>query len=206
MDIHYIQKKISNRKGKPLGIERNYGVLLPLIKIKDELHILYEVRSKNLDTQPGEISFPGGMVEESETYKEAAVRETIEELNISKENITVIGELDYIITPFNISIYPFVGLLKDLKTDSIDFNYDEVEEIFTVPLNFFIENEPLEYYMYIEPQVDDDFPYHLIQNGRAYNWRKGKYPVYFYKYEDYIIWGITARITNNFINLIKSNI
>ena len=81
MNLNYIQKKISNRKGRPLGIEKDFSVLLPLIKVKDELHILYEVRSKNLDTQPGEISFPGGMVENGETYKDAAVRETIEELN-----------------------------------------------------------------------------------------------------------------------------
>ena len=109
-------------------------------------------------------------------------------------------------TPFNISIYPFVGLLKDLKTNSIDFNSDEIEEIFTVPLSFFIENEPLKYYIHIEPRTDDDFPYHLIQNGKDYNWRKGKYPVYFYKYEDYIIWGITARITKNFIDLLRFKI
>jgi len=42
----------------------------------------------------------------------------------------------------------------------------------------------------------------MIQKGRDYPWGKGQYPVYFYTYEDKIIWGLTARIINNFVNLL----
>lgn len=203
MDIEKIIYKMINRNGKPLGIERNYSVLVPLIEINNKIHILFEVRSKNLKTQPGEISFPGGMVEEGEEFSEAAIRETCEELNINNSNIKLIGELDYIVTPFNISIYPYLAIIENIDLDEINFNKDEVESILTVPLDYFLNNNPLKYSLYINPNPEDNFPFHLIPKGKAYNWRTGTYSVYFYEYLDNIIWGITARITKNFIDIIK---
>jgi len=203
MNFDYIVNKIKNRSGKPLGIDKNYGVMLPLINIEGEINILYEIRSNKLRTQPGEISFPGGKVENLETYKEAAIRETCEELNIKKENIKLIGELDYIVMPFNISIYPYLAIIEGVDIKNINYSKDEVDSIFTVPISYFISNEPLMNKLYISPEPDESFPYDLVQNGKAYNWRKGIYPVYFYNYNENIIWGITARITKNFIDILK---
>lgn len=203
MKIDNINSIFQNRRGKPLGVTSNYGVLLPLIYVNDELHILYQIRAKTLDTQPGEISFPGGKVENSESFKDASIRETCEELNINIENINLIGEIDYIVMPFNISIYPYVAYLNNIDINNLNYNKDEVESIFTVPISYFIENEPLKHNLYIDPKPDETFPYDLVQNGKAYNWRTGKYPVYFYNYKGNIIWGITARITKNFIDIIK---
>ncbi len=53
------------------------------------------------------MSFPGGQVEENESFKEAAIRETIEELNILEENIEVIGELDYVVSYYNSTVHAF---------------------------------------------------------------------------------------------------
>ncbi|RKD29565.1 NUDIX hydrolase [Thermohalobacter berrensis] len=203
MDLKHIKNVISKRKNKPLGIKSDFAVLLPLIYDNGKLSILYEVRAKHLDTQPGEISFPGGGVEKGETFLEAAIRETVEELNIKKDNIEIIGKLDYLISPFNFSIHPFVGVLNEVDKKNIMYNKDEVDNIFTVPIDFFINNKPTLYNMTLKPNLTDDFPYHLIPNGKDYDWRVGKYPVYFYKYRDYIIWGITARITKNFIDIIR---
>lgn len=203
MKIDNINSIFQNRKGKPLGVISNYGVMLSLVYINDELHILYQIRAKTLDTQPGEISFPGGKVELNESFKDASIRETCEELNINIDNINLIGELDYIVMPFNISIYPYVAYLNNIDINNLNFNKDEVESIFTVPISFFIQNEPLKHNLYINPTPDETFPYDLVQNGNAYNWRTGKYPVYFYNYKGNIIWGITARITKNFIDIIK---
>lgn len=202
-NLNKIIDLVKNRPSKPLGIDADFAVLIPLIYIDDELHILYEVRAHNLNTQPGEISFPGGKVEEGETFKEAAIRETIEELNINRENIEIINGIDYIVMPFNMGIYPYLGIIKGIEFNDINYSRDEVESIFTVPLKFFLENEPERYNMAIAPQIGDDFPYHLINNGKAYDWRKGIYPVFFYRYNDYIIWGMTARMTKNFIDIIK---
>lgn len=203
MDIEYIIKKIKNRTPKPMDIKREYSVLIPIIENDGKLEIIYELRSKNLNSQPGEISFPGGEVEFGESYEEAAIRETIEELNIKKEDINIIGELDYFISYANITIHCFLATIRGVNVDKILPNQDEVDHIFTVPLDFFIENEPDIYYLNLQTQLNDEFPYDLIPNGRDYNWRSGKHSVMFYHYGDYIIWGFTAKMTRQLVNIIK---
>lgn len=203
LDLKYINEKIQNRKVRPLGVKQNYSVLLPLIHEKSELHILFEVRASHLSTQPGEISFPGGSVEEGESYKEAAIRETQEELNIKKESIEILGELDYIVSPYNFELHVYCGYLNEIQKDEIFPNAQEVNHIFTVPIKYFLENEPKLYNIELETVIRDDFPYHLIQNGKDYNWRKGKYPCFFYLFQKYVIWGMTARFTKNFIDILK---
>ncbi len=203
MDIEKIREIIKNRTPKPIDIKKNYAVLIPIIENNNKLEIIYELRSKNLDSQPGEISFPGGEVEDNETYEEAAIRETIEELNIKKENINIIGELDYLVSYANITIHCFLGTISGLIVDNIAPNSAEVDHIFTVPLDFLLENEPDVYYLDLKTVLNDEFPYNLIPNGRDYNWRRGKHSVMFYYYKDYIIWGFTARMTKQFIDIIK---
>ncbi len=202
-DIDKIINKIRNRVAKPLDIRKEYAVVLPLINIEGRWEIVYEVRSDNLKRQPGEISFPGGKVEEGESYRQAAIRETMEELNIGEENIKVIGELDFLVSRDNTIIYNFVAIIENIHLDDIRPNLDEVDHIFTVPVDFFIKNEPDLYYIDLQPAFRDNFPYNLVPNGKSYKWRMGKHSVYFYRYEDYVIWGYTARMTKSFIDIIK---
>lgn len=204
MELRRIEEKINNRESKPLDIMYNYGVLVPILEREGNLELVYEVRAKDLKRQPGEISFPGGELEDGETFEKAAIRETCEELNIDKENIRVVGELDYLISYANISIYPFLGVLENIKYDSIHYSKYEVDHIFTVPIKFLMETEPKVHYADIQTITEENFPYDKIPNGKGYYWDKGKNPIYFYEYEDYIIWGLTAKITKNFIDIIKS--
>lgn len=206
MDIEIIRGKIKNNIPKPMDIKKKYSVLIPIIENDDGLEIIYEVRAKDLVTQPGEISFPGGEVEDGETFEEAAIRETMEELNIDRENIEVLGELDYLISYAGLVIHCFVATISGINVDSLKPNPDEVDHLFTVPLNFFLENEPDVYYLDIKTVLNDEFPYNLIPKGRDYNWRVGKHPVMFYSYQDYIIWGFTARMTKELINTIKDGL
>ncbi|MDD4833306.1 MAG: CoA pyrophosphatase [Lutispora sp.] len=196
--------KILKLKNKTIDISDNShyvesSVLVPIIESKNGLSLLYEIRSESLKKQPNEICFPGGKIEKGESKKNAAIRETTEELLISYEDIQFIGASDILVTPFNTIIYPFIGVLKDYKGT---FN-NEVKNVFTVPLSFLMSYEPTYFYLDVNMQPENDFPYHLIQKGENYKWGKGKYPVYFYIYEDKVIWGITARITYDFIKAIK---
>lgn len=203
MNIKHIIEKIKNRTPEPIGITHKYAVLVPLVEIDNRLEILYELRAKDMDAQPGEISFPGGAVEKGETYEEAAIRETMEELKIERENINLIGELDFFVSYANITIYCFVGTITGLNIEEISPHEAEVDHIFTVPLDFFIENQPDIYYLNLRTDISEEFPYNLIPNGKNYNWRKGKHTVMFYHYKDYIIWGFTAKMTKRFIDIIK---
>lgn len=203
MDIKHIIGRIKNRVPEPIDVTHEYAVFIPIIERNNRLEILYELRAKDMTAQPGEISFPGGEVEKGESYEEAAIRETMEELNIKKENINLIGELDFFVSYANISIYCFAGILSGLNVEKIKPNKDEVDHIFTVPLDFFLENEPDVYYLNLRTDFSEEFPYNLIPNGKNYNWRKGKHSVMFYHYKDYTIWGFTAKMTKRFIDIIK---
>lgn len=178
----------------------DFSVLVPLVKKEGEYHLLFEVRSDVLKSQPGEVCFPGGAVERGETRKEAAIRETMEELGIYENQIDMIAPLDILITPANMGVYPFLAELKGYRGT---FSAAEVDHIFTVPLKWFLAHEPESYSTEVQTIPGKDFPFELIPNGEEYHWRKGKYKVMFYQYENQVIWGMTAKILHSFIQRCK---
>ncbi|PUU86490.1 MAG: NUDIX hydrolase, partial [Halanaerobium sp.] len=113
------------------------------------------------------------------------------------------GETDYLITPFNFIIYAFVGKINVDSIEEIKVNNYEVEEIFTVPLKFFLNHQAEKYAAVLKSEFDQDFPYHLLPQGERYNPRQGDYQIYFYRYQGRVIWGITAEITKTFIDIIR---
>lgn len=182
------------------------SVLVPLIQKDDELYLLFQRRSYSMDAQPGEISFPGGKNEEfDKNHEETAIRETCEELGVKSENINIICPLDIFVAPFNLIINPYLGYISDIgDIDKLNINKDEVDHLFLVPIKYFLENEPTLYQTKIEIIPDKSFPYHLTPNKENYKFKSGKYDVYFYKYNGYVIWGITAKIIKNFIDIYKN--
>ncbi|SKC39213.1 NUDIX hydrolase [Maledivibacter halophilus] len=203
MKLDNIYMKLNSRISNPEGIYNSYAVLIPLIYVDGKIHLLFEVRSENLKTQPGEICFPGGKIEKNETPLQSAVRETCEELNIKKSCIKIFGKTDYIVTPFNVILYPFVGFIDIIDPQNINFNLNEVGSIFTVPLDFFLDTKPEKHVVKSKLEIPENFPFHKIQNGKVYNFRTGEYPIYFYEYNNYIIWGMTARIVHNLIYILN---
>lgn len=205
MDIKKISALLDGNKPKPIDEDVKFSVLVPLIEIDNELHLIYEVRSMTIKRQPGEISFPGGRIENGETSLEAAIRETYEEIGVKRENIDIITELDYATSKNGSFVFAFLGHIKNTDITEIVYNKDEVSELFYVPLSFFLENEPQKSYINYHVETDDDFPVHMINNGAGYNWGSIRNPVYFYNYKNYIIWGLTAKITYSLIKNLKCN-
>lgn len=189
----------SNYRYKQDGF-RHYAVMIPLIEVGGEIHALYEVRSHQLRNQPGEICFPGGKHEPNEPYVMTALRETAEELCINLDDIELIGQLDDVITPFNMYIHVYIGFI-DLALEDLVPSADEVAEVFTVPLSFLLNCTIEQYTSKANIMPPEDFPYEKIHPN--YVWKVGRYPILFLEYMGYHIWGITARITANLIETLK---
>ncbi len=189
-----------NRTPKLIGEEDFFkaAVLIALIENGEDYDVLFEVRSNQIPDQPGDVCFPGGAVEAGESYEEAAIRETCEELLINPDQIELIGASD-IMHIRNMIIYPYVGILTDYKES---YSQKEVAEVFHVPLNFFRTTVPDSYLVEAMAQPEEGFPYELIQGGRKYQWRVLKTEELFYQYEGHVIWGLTARMLAAFLKLL----
>lgn len=198
-----ILSRLSGRKARILDEEDYFisAVVLPIIESRQGEQILFEIRSANLNRQPGEICFPGGKVEEHEvnTPLHAAYRETCEELGVTEDQIELIGELDVMVTPHGAILHPYVCLLK---TVFFHPSPAEVDRIFTVPLSFFLNNPPRLYKVDIGTRYDQSFDYEKVPGYYKKGWQKRwDIPMYAYEYKEYYIWGFTARIIFNFIKL-----
>ncbi|MEZ0481384.1 CoA pyrophosphatase [Planococcus sp. SSTMD024] len=204
MEPEKILEKVKGRVPEVLGNRdfSKYAILLPLIEKEDGVHILFEVRSFEMRRQPGEICFPGGRIDRGdEDERETALRETMEELGIRKDAISNVFPLDYIVSPFGMIVYSFAGFI-DPETD-FKPNPPEVDSVFTVPLQFFLENEPRVYRIDFDIQPEESFPYDLIAGGENYSWRARQVDEFFYLYEDRVIWGLTAKILMHFMELVR---
>lgn len=207
MHVTDVYSKLRGREADILNRQklRESAVLLPLVEVESETHILFEVRSSEMRSQPGDICFPGGRVEEEDRDQmESAIRETSEELGITMEAVTDVIPLDYIVSEMAGIIYPFAGTLTNLE--EIRINKQEVAEVFTVPLSYFLHTEPKRYKIDFEVLPERDFPFELIHNGENYDWRKRQMDELFYVYNSHrVIWGLTAKIIYHFVQLLKSD-
>ena len=178
------------------------SIMIPLVQVNEEWHILFQVRSLTMRSQPGDISFPGGRIDPTDASPmEAAIRETHEELGVDPSGINVLGQLSPFIASSSFVVYPFVSIIDQQQI--ITINKQEVEEIFTVPIKWLLDYEPYMHTIFVQLMPVKDFPYDKIVNGDKYQWRARTIEEWFYDYEKYTIWGLTARILKHFIEMIK---
>ncbi|WP_105249016.1 NUDIX hydrolase [Streptococcus suis] len=197
-----LQALLKDYQPQPLGEKRSYAVFLPLVWSNNQWQVLYEIRSESI-SQPGEVSFPGGGIDEGETAEEAAIREVIEELDIQQEQIELLGEIDYLVFG-HLTIRCFVGRLN-LDWTTILPN-EEVARIFTVPLSTLLTTQPVYYQLDSQIVPDCDFPFERLRGGVDYPFSHHKRSVPFYENLPENIWGMTAQFTHRFVEIVKSNL
>ena len=159
---------------------RRACVLVPIVRVNNQWSILFSRRSANLAAHSGQIAFPGGAVEEGEALEAAAVREAEEEVGIHRGAVELIGRLDDVITNSGFLVAPFVGVIQE----RIDYVLQEAEvtEVFEVPIEALLD--------IAQPEV------------RFVTFSDRKYPVYFYRFHEYEIWGLTGRMLKAFLDLV----
>jgi len=122
----------------PSAALRPAAVLVPLIERAEGMTVLLTQRTAHLSAHAGQISFPGGRIEEADADAvAAALRETEEEVGLPRELVSVIGRLDTYITGTGFEITPIVGIVAPLYTLALD-PY-EVAEAFEVPLDYVLD-------------------------------------------------------------------
>ncbi len=160
------------------------AVLILLVKKDDTWHILYTRRTNNVKTHQGEVSFPGGSFEsQDQSLQQTALRETWEEIGIDPGKITIYGSLLPTKTISNFMVYPFVGIIEELPI--LKINKCEVEKVFLIPLDWLMDQRN---YYEKDIQIGDLF---------------AKGVLHYQIYDGELLWGLTARITQQLIRLIK---
>lgn len=160
------------------------AVLIPIF-CKDGLyHILFTRRSNQVVHHKGQVSFPGGARHESDlNLVETAIRETWEEIGLQKQNIEILGELDdHVTVSSGFVISPFVGFIPypyDFKISQA-----EIDELFYVPVPELL-------------QITDVMQEHHDIGGQVFT-------TYTYDYDGRIIWGATAGILHQLLDIWKA--
>ena len=117
---------------------RPAAVLVPLIDRDEGLSVLLTQRTSHLTAHAGQISFPGGRMEEEDPDAVAtALRETEEEVGLPRDRVRVVGRLDTYVTGTGFEITPIVGLVRAPYPLAIDSF--EVAEAFEVPLDYVLD-------------------------------------------------------------------
>ena len=197
---------------KIIGKEKyfNSAVLVLVVELKNKFYILFQKRAKGV-RQGGDISFPGGKVEQGETSLEAALRECYEEVGLSGERIEVKGKLGTLIIPSGILVEAFLGFIKMDDLNDLNINEKEVEEWFLIPLDFFKTTVPRIEKLEVEtkPYYEDNgvryyFPAKELNLPEMYHipWKSPPREVYMYIYQDRVIWGITAEIVKEVLKYV----
>ena len=159
------------------------AVLVPLFKKGEDCHLLFTKRSDQVKYHKGEISFPGGVVDEEDLELiNTALREAHEEIGLRESDIQIIGVLDDIVTITEFIVTPIVGLFPYPYPFKV--SEKEIAELVEVPLSYLLD--------------DNSFSEREIFRGGQNE------IVYAYQYGKHTIWGATARILKQFLDLIPS--
>jgi 8-oxo-dGTP pyrophosphatase MutT (NUDIX family) len=180
--IEEIKYKLNfNNSEKPSG-RPQASVLIAILnygKFIESPELIYTQRSSHLSTHSGEVSFPGGKADIADSSLfGTALRESNEEISLNSDDVTELGKLNYLISRHKIEVNPFVASVDQPQT--LEPN-EEIQEIFTVPLDFLLDTKNI----YREA---------IERHGSVW-----QVPTWSIKNQK--IWGLTAMITVNFLNV-----
>ncbi|WP_081869768.1 CoA pyrophosphatase [Endozoicomonas numazuensis] len=173
------------RRHKPRSIDTSLpeaAVLVPLVTNHrgQATEVILTRRASHLHKHSGEVAFPGGKREDQDrNLVHTALRESEEEIDLNPSSVQILGTMGPVISRFGIKVIPIIGSVPEGL--SLSANAEELDRIFTVPLDFFIDQDNL--------QFD-----HWSMNEKTYSMPS-------YQYDEYLIWGLTAIMLVEFLNV-----
>jgi 8-oxo-dGTP pyrophosphatase MutT (NUDIX family) len=177
--------KINKSLDAPKLPNTKEGAVMSLIyPVKNIPHILFIERPVYNGVHSGQIAFPGGKIEKSDSsYLDAALRETHEEIGLPAQQIKVVGALSEVyVLASNFMVYPYVGLLDEIP--SLILEEKEVASTFEIPL-----------YRFFEPDILKEKP---IKNALGFTLMAP-----YYDLDGKTLWGATAMMVSELCTIIK---
>lgn len=165
------------------GAPKRAAVLVPLLRQDGEWHLLFTRRTDKVESHKNQVSFPGGACDEGETTPEqTALREAEEEIGLDPSQVRVLGQLNsmltitsYLVTPV-VGVIPWPAVFRPAQA--------EVARIFTMPLVWLAERS-------------NRWEFNLL--GRDHS------VIVYHPFDGEILWGATARMTVDFLEILTTN-
>jgi 8-oxo-dGTP pyrophosphatase MutT (NUDIX family) len=163
------------------------SVLIPLWVEQGQIFVLFTQRTQRVEHHKGQISFPGGRVERQDrSTEETALRETQEEIGIGPRDVEILGRIDDTLTlASRFVVHPFVGVIP--HPYEFRLNREEVERVIKVPASVF-------------------YPADWKDHRGMIEYEGMTYPSLVYSFDGDVIWGATARMMQNFMEIMDGRL
>jgi 8-oxo-dGTP pyrophosphatase MutT (NUDIX family) len=183
----YVRQILQSHPHRELSVpgRRLAAVLVPLYRHNGDYGVIFTKRSDTVYHHRGQIAFPGGGYEPRDlSLQHTALRESAEEIGLQPAHVRVLGQLDDLLTTnSNYLVRPFVGLIPYPYPFAIDQR--ETAGIIEVPLTFLRQHNP-------PGEEIRDYEGRMVRS-------------LFFDYDGHTIWGATAKIVKQFLDLLASS-
>jgi 8-oxo-dGTP pyrophosphatase MutT (NUDIX family) len=161
------------------------AAVLILVSERDgEPHVVFTERTPHVEHHKGQVCFPGGACDDADDCLETtALRETFEEIGVQPTDVRIVGQLDDMVTISNFRVTPYVGMLTTQPDYPFSINDYEVTQVVEVPLAYLMDERNMELEV------------------RQHQGRQVLVPAF--TYNGHRIWGATARMLHQFIELLR---
>ena len=185
----FLQRFLLQTKTQPVkdfpypGKLKPSAVLIPIVERQGKLSVLLTKRASHLNNHAGQISFPGGRFDDTDSsLTETALRESEEEIGLCQSQVQLVGHLHDFRTISGFMVTPVVGLLPE--SYQIDINHQEVEEVFEMPLEHLFDESNI-------------LTKHIQRGGFTHT-------LYLVPYQQWTVWGVTAALLVDLVNHLQN--
>ncbi len=180
--IDHLVERVQGHRPRTLKFDfPEAGILVPVIKSDSGPALILTQRTQDMSTHAGQVAFPGGKRDEGDQdLLDTALRETEEEIGLCRDQVEIVGPLSQVVSRYGILVTPYVGLVE--PDAGLTRNEQELDAIFNVPVRFFLDTRPSR---------------HDLLKFRQFSLH-----VPCYHYENYEIWGMSAIVIAEFLNVV----